>query len=87
MKDYDKGLRELKKALDIFERILGKDHEATARTMHHMGDSYAGRGDTVSALVEYSKAFIIQVNKLGRRNPQTVSTFRKLDYHMRKPTE
>jgi predicted negative regulator of RcsB-dependent stress response len=82
--DYDRGLRELKKSQEIFERTLGKDHEATARTLHHMGDSYAGNNDTTGALVQYGKALVIQAAKLGRHNPQTVETFRKLDHHMRK---
>jgi len=85
MEDYDLGLRELRKASEIFENILGKDHEATARTFHHMGDSYAGKNDTTGALTEYSRAFTIQVSQLGRHNPQTIETFRKLDIHMRKP--
>jgi len=70
VEDYDLGLRELRKALDIFEIILGKDHEATARTFHHMGDAYVGKNDTTGALVQYGKAFIIQVSQLGRHNPQ-----------------
>ena len=85
--DYDRGLRELKKALEIFEATLGKDHEATARTFHHMGDSFAGKNDTTGALVNYGKAFVIQTARLGRHNPQTVETFRKLDLHMRKPND
>ncbi|VEU39933.1 unnamed protein product [Pseudo-nitzschia multistriata] len=84
MGDFDLGLRELKKASEIFITILGKDHEATARTYHHMGDSCAGKNDTTGALVQYSKAFTIQVSQLGRHNPQTIETFRKLDLHMRK---
>jgi predicted negative regulator of RcsB-dependent stress response len=82
---YDLALRELRKALLIFETNLGKDHEATARTLHHMGDAFAGKKDTTGALIQYGKAFSIQVARLGRHNPQTLETFRKLDHHMRKP--
>jgi hypothetical protein len=52
-----------------------------------MGDSYAGKGDTTAAMVHYGKALIIQTARLVRHNPQTVESFRKLDYHMRKPEE
>jgi hypothetical protein len=50
-----------------------------------MGDSHAGKNDTTAALIQYGKAFTIQVAQLGRHNPQTIETFRKLDLHMRKP--
>ena len=36
-----------------------------------MGDSFAGMNDTIGALVNYGKAFIIQTARLGRHNPQT----------------
>jgi tetratricopeptide (TPR) repeat protein len=64
--NYDTRLRELKKALSIFEHTLGRDHDATARTLHHMGDSYSGNGDSIGALVQHGKAFVIQTVRLGR---------------------
>ena len=42
---------------------------------------------TPAAMVHYCKALIIQTAQLGRHNPQTLESFRKLDYHMRKPEE
>eukprot|EP00533_Pseudo-nitzschia_delicatissima_P006171 CAMPEP_0116086392 /NCGR_PEP_ID=MMETSP0327-20121206/4830_1 /TAXON_ID=44447 /ORGANISM="Pseudo-nitzschia delicatissima, Strain B596" /LENGTH=213 /DNA_ID=CAMNT_0003577439 /DNA_START=129 /DNA_END=770 /DNA_ORIENTATION=+ len=84
MGDYDLGLRELRKASEIFENILGADHEATARSYHHMGDALAGKNRSIDALEQYARAFAIQVVQLGKTNPQTIETFRKLDFHMRK---
>ena len=51
--DYDGALAEHRKALNIWESILGKDHPNIAKCYNNIGSIKERKGDYRGALSEY----------------------------------
>jgi tetratricopeptide (TPR) repeat protein len=75
---YGEALEEYKKALDIRERVLGKDHPSTAATYNNIANVYNSQGLYGEALEEYKKALDIKERKLGKDHPDTAVTYNNI---------
>ena len=67
--DYDKALEYYFKALEIREKVLGKEHPDTATSYNNIGLVYGTKGDYDKALEYYFKAKDIYEKVLGKEHP------------------
>ena len=75
MGNYSKALEFYTKALNIYEKVLGKDHPYTATSYNHVGLVYSDMGDYPKALEFYTKALDIREKVLGKDHPDTASSY------------
>ena len=75
---YSDGLVLLHKALEIRERLLGKEHPDTADTYSAIGGAYEGRGDYEIAKEWYHKALEIRELALGIEHPKTATAYNNI---------
>jgi tetratricopeptide (TPR) repeat protein len=73
--DYDKALEWYRKALDIDEKVPGKDHPDTATTYNNIALVYKDQGKYEEALEGYRKALDIVKKVLGKDHPHTAATY------------
>ena len=76
--DYDKALEYHLKALEIREKVLGKEHTYTATSYNNIGLDYFSKGDYDKALEYYFKALEIQEKVLGKDHPDTASSYNNI---------
>ena len=62
---YDEALVWYRKALDIWERLVGAEHPETARAMNNIGTTYAHKGEYHEALAWYRKALAVYGQQLA----------------------
>jgi len=73
--EYKEALEWYKKALDIRERVLGKDHPDTATTYHNIALLHQYQRNDKEALEWYKKALDIRERVLGEEHPSIASTY------------
>ena len=76
--DYFKAWECYQKALEIQERVLGKDHLDTASTYNNLGLVYQAQGNYGEALEFYRKALKIREKVLGLEHPDTAATYNNI---------
>ncbi|MDR0736396.1 MAG: tetratricopeptide repeat protein, partial [Zoogloeaceae bacterium] len=76
--DYNEALEWYRKALDIKEKVLGKDHPDTATTYNNIALVYKAQGEYGKALEEYRKALDILEKVLGKDHPYTATTYNNI---------
>ncbi|MCL2496557.1 MAG: tetratricopeptide repeat protein, partial [Clostridiales bacterium] len=68
---YPQALKWLRKALDIREKVLGKEHPDTAQSYNNIGWPHKNQGDYTQALVWCRKALDVFEKVLGPDHPHT----------------
>ena len=76
--NYSQALEWYQKALVIEEKVLGKEHPATAATYNNIAWVYDGQGDYPKALEWYQKALAIKEKVLGKEHPDTAATYNNI---------
>ncbi|OQW93106.1 MAG: kinesin, partial [Beggiatoa sp. IS2] len=69
--DTAQALPLYQRALEICERVLGKDHPDTATSLNNLALLYNNTGDYAQALPLYERALAILKKTLGERHPNT----------------
>ena len=72
--DYPQALAFYQKALEIKEKVLGKEHLSTATTYNNLARVYRAQGDYPQALEGYQKALAILEKVLGKEHPDTATS-------------
>jgi len=87
--NFGEALKLYYKALDIREKILGKEHAHTADVYNGIGVVYEKKGDYDKALEYLEKALVIRENVLGEEHPGTATTYNHIAvvYHNRSDYE
>ena len=78
--NYPKALEFYTKALNIREKVLGKDHPDTANSYNNIGSVYNDMGDYPKALEFYTKALHIKEKVLGKEHPNTATSYNNIGY-------
>ena len=78
MGDYPKALEFYTKALNIYEKVLGKDHPYTATSYNNIGYVYSDMGDYPKALEFYTKALDIREKALGIGHPDVANSYNNI---------
>ena len=73
--NYNEALKYYNLALEIKEKILGKDHPSTATTYNNMARVYKAQGNYDEALKYYNMALEIREKNLGKDHPSTATTY------------
>ena len=73
--NYPKALEFYTKALNIYEKVLGKDHPDTASSYNDIGTVYNAIGDYPKALEFRTKALNIREKVLGKDHPDTATSY------------
>ena len=76
--DYDKALEYYFKALEIREKVLGKEHPSTANSYNNIGTVYSDMGDYDKALEYYFKDLAISEKVLGKEHPDTATSYNNI---------
>ena len=76
--NYPKALEFHAKALNIREKVLGKDHPDTANSYNSIGYVYSDMGDYPKALDFYTKALNIREKVLGKDHPDTANSYNNI---------
>jgi len=64
----------LRRAIRVFERIDGAEHERVAASLTSLGALYYARGDAAEAERFYRRALAIKRKRLGARHPEVATT-------------
>ena len=78
--NYPKALEFHTKALNIREKVLGKDHPDTANSYNNIGLVYSDMGNYSKALEFYTKALNIYEKVLGKDHPSTAVGYNNIGY-------
>ena len=73
--NYEAALEYYGKALEIYEKVLGKEHPDTAMTYNNLANVYDDQGNYEAALEYYGKALEIREKVLGKEHPDTAGTY------------
>ena len=65
-------------ALDIREKVLGKEHPYTAVSYSNIGGAYSKMGDYPKALEFYTKALGVEEKVLGKEHPNTAASYNNI---------
>ena len=76
--NYDEALKFYNLALNIKEKILGKDDPSTATTCNNIADIFYTQGNYVKALKFNYMALEIREKKLGKDHPYTATTYNNI---------
>ncbi|MCL2053556.1 MAG: tetratricopeptide repeat protein [Oscillospiraceae bacterium] len=76
--EYDRALEFYGKALEIQEKILGKEHPDTATTYNNMAIVYDNQGEYDKALELYGQALEIKEKILGKEHRLTATTYNNM---------
>ena len=81
--NYPKALEFYTKALNIREKVLGKDHPDTAFSYNNIGSVYYRMGNYPKALEFHTKALNIREKALGKDHPTTADSYNSIgnDYY------
>ncbi len=72
---YRQSLITFKNALDIYEKVLSKEHPVTARTYNSIAGIYEEQGNLPKAMEWNQKALHVREKTLGKEHPDTASTY------------
>ncbi|MEX1376209.1 MAG: tetratricopeptide repeat protein [Eubacteriales bacterium] len=76
--EYSQSLKHYNLALEIKEKVLGKEHPNTATTYNNIAGVYQAKGDYDTALRYFDKALEISEIVLGKEHPDTATTYNNL---------
>jgi len=76
--NYHRTLEFYGKALNIREKVLGKEHPDTATTYNNMATAYQAQGEYECALEYYGKALNIRKKVLGKEHPDTAAIYNNM---------
>ena len=85
--DYDQALEYYGKALDIVEKVLGKEHPDTATTYNNIAGVYDNKGDkdSLNLALEYHRKALGTFEKVfGKKHLMTKLTFNNMSEAYRK---
>ncbi|KAA8903433.1 hypothetical protein FN846DRAFT_813895 [Sphaerosporella brunnea] len=71
---YSDALKWYQRALDGYEKTLGKDHPSTLDTVHNMACVFASKGEYGKVLEWYQRALDGREKTLGNDHPSTLAT-------------
>jgi tetratricopeptide (TPR) repeat protein len=74
MGNYRGALEWYQRALDGYEKTLGKDHPSTLDTVHNMASVFDNQGEYEKALEWYQRALDGREKTLGKDHPSTLNT-------------
>jgi len=75
LQQLPKALHYYQKALDIQEKILGKEHPSVTTTYDYMGRIYSSMGEYPKALKYYQKALSNNEKTLGKEHINTATSY------------
>ena len=70
---YDDALADAARALEIEERVLGREHTAVADTYYHLGSVYYFKADYPKALDAYRRCLQLEEKLAGPENPVLIA--------------
>ncbi len=73
--EYAKALEWYGKSLEIYERILGKEHPDTAAIYNGIAFTYTEMGNFSAAIELYEKVLFISEKELGKEHPDTATVY------------
>ena len=76
--NYPESLEWYQKALDIYEKVLGKEHPYTAVSYNNIASVHHRQGDYSKALELHQKALNIREKVLGTEDPYTAKTYNNI---------
>ena len=76
--EYDRGLEWYIRALEINEKVLGKEHPTTATTYNNIALVCCNQGDYAKALKWLLRALAIREKVLGKEHPDTATTYNNI---------
>ena len=85
--EYDKAIELYRKALEIKEKVLGKEHPSTATSYNNIGLAYYNKGKYDKAMEFYRKAEKIREQKLGPDHPYTKDVKESIEFVLQKMKE
>ena len=80
MGDYAKAEPLFKEALEISQKVFGREHPFTATSLHNLAELYATMGDYGKAEPLYKEALEIYQKVLGQEHPLTVRNLESLAF-------
>gem|GEM_PF-2518177 len=75
---YDEAFTWFKKALEIVEKVLGKDHPSTATTYNNIAAVLDNQGKYDEAFTWFKKTLEIKERELGKDHPSTATTYNNI---------
>src|SRR6202790_1229752 len=78
MGDYAEAEPLYKEALEIRQKVLGRDHPDTAQSLNNLAGLYKATGDYAKAEPLYKEALEIYQKVLGREHPDTATSLNNL---------
>lgn len=78
MGNYNQALEWHKRALNIRETVLGKEHPCTAITYNNMASVYLEQGEYNEALGWYQRALLINEAVLGKKHRETATSYHNM---------
>ncbi len=76
--NYTLALDALNEALEVGEKVLGKEHPSTATTYNNIAGVYDSQGDYPKALEWYQKDLAISEKVLGKDHPDTATAYNNI---------
>ncbi len=76
--DQDEAIRWYRRALDVKEKVYGKDHPTTAVTLNNLGGAYQNKGKYDDALALHERALDVFGRTLGEDHPNVAATMNNL---------
>ncbi|MCL2425126.1 MAG: tetratricopeptide repeat protein [Oscillospiraceae bacterium] len=76
--DYEKALEWYYKALNIYEKTIGKEHPSTATTYNNIALVYKNQGNYEKALEWFYKALNIYEKTIGKEHPSAAATYNNI---------
>ena len=76
--DYEEAEPLYRRALDISERLLGRDHPYTATSLNNLAGLLHDKGDYEGAEPLFRRALDINERVLGRDHPDTATSLNNL---------
>ena len=76
--EYGNALQCAQKAMEIREKVLGKEHPDTAMIYNNLAFVYRHQGNYAKALEMYQKALVICEKVLGKEHPNTATTYNNM---------
>ena len=80
MGDYAKAEPLFKEALEIRQKVLGREHPDTAASLNNLAKLYWAMGDYAKAEPLYKEALEIRQKVLGPEHPDTATSLNNLAY-------
>ncbi len=75
---YPEAQRELERAVELRQRVLGEDHRDTLTSMNDLADLHRRQGKYAQAETVYTKVLEVERRVLGEEHPNTLATMNDL---------